>query len=57
VLPWGRDLPGVYAFFNGLHIATAWIFSAIIIGHVGAAAKHWLVDGDGVMKRIWPKFP
>ena len=52
--PWGPDLPAVYGFFNGLHVATAWLFSALIAGHVLVALKHGLVDRDGVFSRIWP---
>lgn len=52
---WGPDLPQVYALFNGIHVATAWLFAFLIAAHVGAALKHWLVDRDGVMSRIWPK--
>jgi cytochrome b561 len=54
---WGPDLPAAYAFFNGLHVATAWIFSTLILVHVAAALQHGLVDRDGVMTRIWPKAP
>jgi cytochrome b561 len=54
---WGPDLPPAYAFFNGLHVATAWIFSTLILVHVAAALQHGLVDRDGVMTRIWPKAP
>lgn len=52
--PWGPDLPAVYGVFNGLHVATAFIFTALIAGHVLAAAKHALVDHDGVFARMWP---
>jgi cytochrome b561 len=52
--PWGPDLPLVYALFNGLHVATAFIFCALIAGHVLAALKHALIDHDGVFARIWP---
>ena len=44
--PWGPDLPPVYAVFNGLHIATAFVFCALIAGHVLAALKHALIDRD-----------
>ncbi len=52
--PWGADLPGVYAFFNGLHVATAWLLIALIAGHVLVALKHALVDRDAIHRRIWP---
>jgi cytochrome b561 len=52
--PWGADSPGVYSFFNGLHVATAWVFCLLIAGHIAVALKHALVDRDGVFSRIWP---
>src|SRR4029453_14041384 len=42
--PWGPDLPAVYAVFNGIHVATAWLFALLIAGHVLAALKHAWVD-------------
>ena len=51
--PWGPDLPGVYALFNGIHIACAWVFTLLIAGHVLIAIKHAL-DRDGVFARMWP---
>ena len=54
VPPWGPDLPAVYAVFNGLHVATAFVFTALIIGHVSVACKHALIDRDTVFSRIWP---
>ena len=52
---WGPDSPPVYAFFNGVHIVTAFLFCALIAAHVVAALKHVLVDRDDVFSRIWPK--
>jgi cytochrome b561 len=52
--PWGPDLPQVYAFFNAVHVATAFVFAALIVGHVAIALKHALVDRDGVFSRILP---
>ena len=52
--PWGPDLPSVYGFFNGLHIATAWIFTLLIVGHIAMAAKHGLIDRNGLFSRMWP---
>ena len=52
---WGPDLAPVYAFFNGVHIVTAFLFCALIAAHVAAALKHLLVDRDDVFSRIWPK--
>ncbi|MEK8029773.1 cytochrome b/b6 domain-containing protein [Ideonella sp. DXS29W] len=52
--PWGADLPGVYAFFNGLHVALAWGFTALVLGHVGVALMHLAVWRDGLFQRMWP---
>jgi cytochrome b561 len=55
--PWGPDLPQVYAVFNGIHVATAFVFTALIAGHVLATLKHALVDRDTVFERMWPAAP
>ena len=54
VAPWGPDLPKVYDALNGLHVVTAWVFAALIAGHVLAALQHAWVDRDGMFRRIWP---
>ena len=38
--PWGPDLPAVYRFFNGVHVATAFLFAALIAGHIAVALLH-----------------
>ena len=55
--PWGPDSAPVYAVFNGIHIATAFLFCTLIAVHVVAALKHALVDRDTVFSRIWFKRP
>ncbi|CAM5794596.1 cytochrome b [Rhizobacter fulvus] len=52
--PWGPDIPAVYSAFNLLHVATGWLFTALIVGHVLIALKHGLVDRDGILARMWP---
>jgi cytochrome b561 len=52
--PWGPDLPKVYDAFNALHVVTAWLFTALIVGHVAMALKHALLDRDGILGRMWP---
>ena len=47
-------MPQVYDLFNGVHVGTAFIFTALIAGHVLVALKHALIDRDGVFSRIWP---
>lgn len=52
---WGPAVPSVYAFFNGVHVVTAWLFCILIAGHVLAALKHAWIDHDGVFMRMWPR--
>jgi cytochrome b561 len=52
--PWGPENPSIYAVFNGVHVGTAFVFAALIAGHVAMALKHAWVDRDGVVARIWP---
>jgi len=52
--PWGPDEPSVYAFFNGVHVGTAFLFCVLIAGHVVFALKHALIDHDEVFARMWP---
>jgi cytochrome b561 len=54
--PWGPDWPAAYSFFTGVHVATAFVFSALIAGHVAMALKHALIERDGVFARIVPWF-
>ena len=52
--PWGSDLPLVYDTLNGVHVITAWLLTALIVGHVAVSLKHALIDRDGVFSRMWP---
>ncbi len=52
--PWGPDLPQVYTFFSTIHVVTASVFTALIVGHVAISLKHAFVDRDGVFSRILP---
>ncbi len=52
--PWGPDLPRVYDALNGLHVATAWLLTALIAGHIAVSLKHALIDRDEVFSRMWP---
>jgi cytochrome b561 len=55
--PWGPDLPALYAVLNTLHVGAAWLFCALVAGHVAASLKHALIDGDGIFRRISPWAP
>ena len=37
-----------------MHVVTAFVFTALILGHVAIALKHALVDRDGNFSRILP---
>ena len=52
--PWGPNLPRVYDALNGLHVATSWLLTALIVGHVAVSLKHALIDRDGMFSRMWP---
>ena len=52
--PWGIDAPRVYGFFNGLHVATSYLFVALIALHIAAAVRHALSPRDTVLRRMLP---
>jgi cytochrome b561 len=52
--PWGVDDKQIYAFFNGTHVITSYLFVALIAVHALAALRH-LVMRDGIFSRMWPQ--
>ena len=52
--PWGPDLPAVYATLTRVHDLTAWLFAALVAGHIAVALKHALIDHDSIFARVWP---
>ena len=50
---WGWDSPALKDLCSQVHLTTVIIFIALIAIHIGAAVKHWLVDRDGVVQRMW----
>lgn len=52
--PWGFDDARVYAFFNGAHVATSYLFVALIVAHVASAVWH-ASRHDGILQRMWPR--
>ena len=52
--PWGVDNRAVYAFFNGLHVATSYVFVALIALHLLAVLKHIAFPRHGVLRRMLP---
>jgi cytochrome b561 len=51
--PWGIDDKRIYAVFNGTHVATSYLFVALITLHIFAAARH-AFRRDGVFARMLP---
>lgn len=51
--PWGVENESIYAFFNGTHVVTSYVFVTLIALHVLAALRH-LFARDGVFRRMWP---
>ena len=51
--PWGVDDPRIYAFFNGAHVATSYVFLALILAHAAGAIRH-ASRQDGILQRMWP---
>ena len=52
--PWGPDLPAVYNALQAVHVTTAFVFAALVAGHVAAALQHRFIVRDGVFARMWP---
>src|SRR6266700_1460194 len=46
--PWGADDRDIYAFFNGLHVGTSYVFVTLIAIHSLAAAKHLIFPRHGI---------
>jgi cytochrome b561 len=51
--PWGIDDKQIYAVFNTTHVATSYVFVALIAIHMAAALTH-LLRRDGIFERMWP---
>jgi cytochrome b561 len=52
--PWGPPMPKVYDALQALHGVTAWIFAALIAGHVAFAVYHRTLR-DGLFERMLPR--
>jgi cytochrome b561 len=50
--PWGSEDAALYAWFNGLHVALAWLFIALVALHVAGALSHLRSRHDGVLARM-----
>jgi cytochrome b561 len=51
---WGWKDDGVKAAMSAVHLGTSWVLLAAIALHFAGALKHAFVDGDGVLRRMWP---
>jgi cytochrome b561 len=52
--PWGADDRNIYAFFNGLHVGTSYVFVTLIGLHALAAARHLVFPRHGILRRMLP---
>ena len=52
--PWGVDDRGIYAFFNGLHVVTSYVFVSLIAIHIAAALRHLFFPRYGIFRRMLP---
>lgn len=65
VVPWPHlpffdgveDRRGLAHDISEMHELGAKLMLAMIVLHVGAALKHWLMDGDGVLESMLPFMP
>jgi cytochrome b561 len=48
---WGVDDERIYAFFNGAHVATSYVFLALIFAHTASALRH-ARRHDGIVQRM-----
>ncbi|WP_158884699.1 cytochrome b [Rhodanobacter sp. L36] len=47
----GKDEP-LRLFTHALHETLVWVLCVLVVGHIGAALKHRLIDRDGVLQRM-----
>jgi cytochrome b561 len=52
--PFFPEDQGLRDTLQGLHGALSWVLFALIVLHVLAALKHWLIDKDRVFQRMLP---
>jgi cytochrome b561 len=50
--PWGVDDQRIYAFFNGTHVVTSYVFVTLIVVHVLSGLWH-ACKRDGILGRMW----
>jgi cytochrome b561 len=47
----GKDEP-LRLLTDTLHVSLVWVLCTLVVGHIGAALKHRLIDRDGVIQRM-----
>jgi cytochrome b561 len=52
--PFFSEDQGLRDTLQGLHGALSWVLFALVVLHVLAALKHWLIDKDRVFQRMLP---
>jgi cytochrome b561 len=52
VPPWGPDDKAIYTLLNGTHDVLAYLFSALVFGHIVFACYHALIARDGLSSRM-----
>jgi cytochrome b561 len=50
--PWGPDDKVIYGFLNGTHDVLAYVFSALVVGHILFALYHGFIARDGLLSRM-----
>ena len=50
--PWGPDDKVIYAWLNGTHDVLAFVFSALVVGHILFALHHAFIARDGLFSRM-----
>lgn len=53
MIPAGNELTAIKDAGRALHKPLAWLFGALVAGHIGAAYYHRFVRKDGVMERMF----
>ncbi len=49
---WGARHEAFKDFLSAVHLSTSWAIAALVLLHVAGAAKHALVDRDGLVARM-----
>jgi cytochrome b561 len=49
---WGARHDALKDLLSGVHLTVSWIIATLVLLHVAGAAKHALVDRDGLLRRM-----